>query len=299
MNGPPMNGPPNPGPPNPEPAGTGPIPADVMARYVAGAATEAEAIRVEQTLAHDPLARRQLNDAAVPALDGDRLDLAWFGVQAAVDLPRRGWLERLAVRLGLPADVARLMAATPTLRRAWYLSILGALVIGVAAASPNRTDGGSEVLFLTLVALIPIVGVALAYGPGVDPSHEVTVASAMSGLRLVLVRAAAVLAVSIGFGLLGALLIQRREGWMAVAWVLPSFGLSMVCLALTTFVRPKVAAWTVGLAWFVVATTVGNRALDPLVLFRPWGQAVLFMVGVGALGLVVVRRRSFDEARAA
>jgi len=290
-----MSGP-IPGPINPDPTSPGPIPADVLARYVSGDAPEGEAIRVEQTLSRDPWARRQLHDAALPVLESDRIDLAWFGVQAEIDLPRRGWFERLVVRLGLPADVARLMAATPTLRRAWYLSILGALVIGVAAASPDRTDGGSEVLFLTLVALIPIVGVALAYGPGVDPSHEVTVASAMSGLRLVLVRAAAVLGVSIGFGLLGALLIQRREGWMAVAWVLPSFGLSMVCLALTTFVRPKVAAWIVGLTRFVAATTIGNRAVDPLVLFRPWGQAALFVVGMGALALVVARRRTFDEA---
>jgi hypothetical protein len=41
--------------------------------------------------------------------------------------------------------------------------------------------------------LVPLVGVAVAYGPEADPAHELTATAPYSGLRLVLLRTAAVL----------------------------------------------------------------------------------------------------------
>lgn len=274
----------------------GPIADDVVAAYVAGTLGEAEALRVEHAVLVDPAARRQVNDVSAAALGAERLDLAWFGIEVGLAPPRRGWLERAVVRCGLPADLARLMAATPSMRRSWLLAAAGALLFGLAAASPDRADGtaGSTFLFLVLAPLVPVMGVALAYGPGVDPAHEVTVAAPVSGARLVLVRTLAVLSLSIGAGGLGALLLRRREGIDAAAWLLPALGLSATCLALTTFVRPRTAGWTVGGAWIAVAVLASGGGAADVVLFRPGGQIAMAVLAIVGAVVTVVRRRRFD-----
>lgn len=274
----------------------GPLAPEVVLGYLDATLPEVEAIRVDELLVGDPAARRQVNAATVAQLDPVRLDLTWCGILVGVDPPRRGWFERAAAALGLPVDVARLMAATPSMRRSWYLTIAGALLFGLAAASPSRQGTGSELLFLILAPLVPVVGVALAYGPGVDPAHEVTVAAPLSGLRLVLTRVAAVLAVSIVLGGAASLLLRRGDGAHAAAWLLPSFGLSMACLALTTFVRPKVAGSVVGGAWIAVAVLCSGQA-DQFAVVGPPTQVA--MLGIGFVGLLVTvaRRGRFDEVR--
>ncbi len=274
-----------------------PVPEPVVGAYVAGRIDAAEAVRLEQYLAVSGEARLQVGAAATAVIDPARLEATWLAIDVVIDPPRRPLVERVVTALGFPADLARLMAATPAMRRSWYLAIVGAILFGLAAAGPNRQGGGSELLFLVLAPLIPVMGVALAYGPGVDPAHEVTVAAPLSGFRLVLARVVGVLVVSMACGGIGALLLERREGLMAAAWLLPAFGLSMACLALTTWVRPKTAGWAVGGAWLLVATTVSNRAADQLALFRGPGQVALLLVGLAGLVVTVARREAFDLAR--
>ena len=52
-------------------------------------------------------------------------------------------------------------------------------------------------MFLALAPLAPVAGVAITFGPGADPSFELTVASPISTVRLLLLRAAAVLATTL------------------------------------------------------------------------------------------------------
>ncbi len=52
-------------------------------------------------------------------------------------------------------------------------------------------------LFLMVAAMLPVAGVAVAFGPGIDPTHEIALAAPMRADRLLLMRAAAVLAASI------------------------------------------------------------------------------------------------------
>ena len=49
-------------------------------------------------------------------------------------------------------------------------------------------------VFLALAPLLPMVGVALAYGPTADPAYEIAAATPYSGVRLLALRTAFVVA---------------------------------------------------------------------------------------------------------
>ncbi|MFN8038916.1 MAG: hypothetical protein U0Q07_06865 [Acidimicrobiales bacterium] len=267
-------------PPHPPPA--------VLDGYRALAVDEATAVAVEVHLATCPTCRAAVSGG----VRADRLADGWALITAELDAPRRSWFERALGRV-LPPDTVRLMAATPALRRSWYVAIVVALLFGLSAASPNRPDA-TVLWFLALAPLIPVIGVALAYGRGVDPAYEVTVAAPMSGLRLVLVRSVTVLATAIVVTLVAMVGLARSpEGHLAAAWLLPALALSALCLAMSTVVAPRAAAWIVAVAWLVVVIVVSGGA-DPLVLFRWWGQLAMVVLAVAAGAVVLVRRRSFD-----
>ncbi|MEZ5141273.1 MAG: hypothetical protein R2726_01960 [Acidimicrobiales bacterium] len=260
----------------------------VLDAYRSLGADDLTATAVEVHLHRCPVCRSAVNGG----VRAERLADSWALITAELDAPRRSWFERMLGRV-LPPDTVRLMLATPSLRRSWYVAVVVALLFGLSAANPRRPDA-TVVWFLALAPLIPVVGVALAYGRGVDPSYEVTVAAPMSGLRLVLVRSVAVLATSIAVTLVAALGLGRSpDGHLAAAWLLPAFALSALCLALSSFVAPRAAAWTVSVVWLAVVVGVSGQP-DPLVLFRWWGQLAMLVLGAGAAVTVLVRRRAFD-----
>jgi hypothetical protein len=266
----------------------------VVDRFARGALGPAAAPAVELHLEGCAACRNALN-ATATGLDADRTAGNWLAVVAELDAPRRSLLERALVRLSVPPDTVRLMGATPALRRSWFVAIFIALLFGVAAASPDRRDA-TLIWLLALAPLIPVLGVALAYGPGVDPSHEITVAAPMSGFRLVLVRATTVLGTSLVLGGAVSLLMLPRHDAMVAAWLLPALALSLVCLTLMTVVESRVAAAIVTGAWLVVIVGVSANATDQLVLFRGAGQIVFAAVAVLGAAAVYLRRRTFDAA---
>jgi hypothetical protein len=276
-----------------EPIGTHPS-ADVLRAYVAGHLGPDAAVRVDLHIERCPHCRFTVNEQATEGL-ADRDEANLLAIAGAIDAPRHGIVERGLVALGAPVDTVRLMMATPSLRRSWYLAVLLAVLFGMAAASPDRPASSIQI-FLGLSPLLPVVGVALAYGPGVDPSYEMTVAAPLSGFRLVMIRSVAVLAASIAIVGVASLLLLPRHTLIVAAWIVPALSLSLVCLALMTVLRPRVAAAVVVAGWLgLLAATSG--AFDQLALFSTAGQ--LSVAATGAIGglVVVTRRRSYDASR--
>lgn len=266
----------------------------VLDRAARGAIGPCAAPAVELHLERCAPCRHALNEAAV-ALDTDRVGQNWLAVAAELDAPRRSVVERALVRVGVSPDTVRLMGATPALRRSWFLAIFLVLLFGVAAASPDRRDA-TLMWLLALAPLLPVLGVALAYGPGVDPSHEITVAAPMSGFRLVLVRTMTVVVTSLVLGGAVSVLMLPRHDAMVAAWLLPALALSLVCLALMTVVESRVAAALVSGAWLVLVVAISANATDELALFRSAGQVVFAVVAALGTAAVFLRRRSFDTA---
>jgi putative zinc finger protein len=267
-----------------------------LAGYAGGELDPARAASVEAHLLDCPACQAGVA-GAVPR---DRLERIWRGVAEVVDGPRPGPVERLLARLGVPGHTARLLAAAPSLHLSWFAAVAAALGFAVVAAHGGRSG---PLLFLLLAPLLPVAGVAAAYGPGIDPTHELAVAAPMPGSRLLLLRAAAVLASTTLLAATAALALPDL-GWLAAAWLLPALGLTLASLALATALHPAAAAGTVAFAWVVAVGATQWAAVrhlrDPFAapvasaLFDPAGQLAFLALAVLAALLLARRSDRFD-----
>ncbi len=225
-------------------------------------------------------------------VDPARVDRNWRAITIELDAPRPGRVERLLRFFGLPAHVTRLVVATPALRRAWFLATGLAILIGLGATDVDRPRENLFVLLL-VAPLVPVLGVAMAYGTEADPAHEMAVATPLRGLRLILTRAAVVLAFSTFWLALAALIAPGRQP-MAFAWLVPAVGLTTATVALMTFVRPRLAAAATTVVWVLGVLTTQASAADRLAAFTAPGQLVMVAVTALALVVAIARRQRFD-----
>lgn len=201
-------------------------------------------------------------------------------------------------RLGLGDATVRLVTATPALRRSWYLAVAVAVLFAANAASSSTAEGADRiVVFLSIAPLVPLLGVALAFGRGVDPTHETIVAAPMDGFRVFLVRCLAVLAASVALLTLAALVV-RDGGGMRIAWLLPALAVTSVGMAASSRSDPRRAAGAVAVAWIVVVVVTGQIADDQVVAFRAGGQLLALVVTALAAVVVTRNRRRYDELAA-
>ncbi|MEU3950127.1 zf-HC2 domain-containing protein [Streptomyces sp. NPDC029526] len=229
------------------------------------------------------------------AADPVALDAGWERLDAALDAPRTGLLESLLVRAGVADHTARLLAATPVLRRSWLGAVVAVLALTVLATHAAR-DAASPTLFLALAPLLPLAGVALSYGPALDPTYEMAVVAPTHGFRLLMIRTVAVLAVALGLNGLATLALPGY-GPRALAWLLPALALTATCLALTPRLGPALAPLLVGGGWvavLVAADAARAGADDPLAPFTAAGQGASALVAAAGAALVLLLRERFD-----
>lgn len=225
--------------------------------------------------------------AALPA--AARVDAIWTEVVDRLDRPRGRLLERVLCRLGLREGEARLLAATPSLQLSWLAAVLLALGFAVAAAH-GADDAGA--IFLLIAPLLPVAGVAAAYGPDIDPAHELTIAAPYRATRLLLLRSVSVLAGSLAVSAVAAFALPAT-GWAQVAWLLPSLGLTVTTLALSTRLAPSVSAGLVAGTWAVVVIRLAQLRQTGA-LAGGESQLIFLSLIVAAAVVVVVRRDQFD-----
>lgn len=253
---------------------------EAIRRYSRGAAPPDLAASAEAHLMKCAACRGVLSSC----VDARRVETIWHEVVDRVDAPRRSWLERMLARLGVGEATARLVAATPTLRGPWLLAVAGVLALAAWAAG---VDERFLRMFLVVAPLGPLAGVAVAFAGGLDPTREIGLAAPYSGLRLLLIRTAAVLTVTVpivaaaGFALPGS-------NWLAAAWLLPTAGLTCAALALTARMTPVVAVGVVATAWVLVTapTTIAGH-LD---LAGVGAQTFWLAVAVGGATWLAVTR---------
>jgi hypothetical protein len=179
--------------------------------------------------------------------------------------------------------------------RSLTLSWLGAvsLCLAFAVTAANLSRHGLFV-FLAVAPLLPLAGVAVAYGPGVDPTYEISVASPMRGFRLLMIRATAVLAVTIGLAAVGASALPEL-GWLAAAWLLPSLTLTTLALALATYVQSLIAYCTVAAVWISTVALVAGESGNRFAAFGRPAQVGFVLASLAAAAVVVRRREMFDR----
>ena len=256
----------------------------VLRRYAAGSLGGSPAASVENHL----LACGSCRAALAPAVDPARLEAVWDEVVDRLDAPRLSPVERFLVGLGVAEDTARLVAAAPSLTVSWLAALTVALLFAVLAA-----DAGPKgvLLFLTLAPVLPVAGVALAYGREVDPTYDVGLAAPYSTFRLLLLRSSAVLVATLGLVTVSAAVLPL-DGWLAAAWLLPALALSAATLAVSTRIDPVWAGCSVVAAWALAVFTTAWTAGSTLAAFGPAAQLACGVLLALSVAVLVHRGRT-------
>jgi len=216
------------------PGGSGHAGTAVLAGYATGQVTGAAAWSIEAHLTTCPACRLALSDNVGP----ERLARNRSVLLAAAAIPDGGWIWRVLRRCGVPDQLLRLLAATPSLRRSWLLSVIGVLAVvtgEVVLAGYHSGVGGApgpQVLepLLLLAPLLALASVAAAFMPPFDPACQLAVAAPFSGFTLLLVRAVSALGAAV-IPVVCAAFVVPGPAWLPAAFVLPSLALCAVALA--------------------------------------------------------------------
>jgi hypothetical protein len=267
---------------------------EMLVRYAEGDLDEPRIFSIEAHLLSCEICRGALAQQA----SAERLEHMWGEVLEAVESPRPGPVERLLQALGVREHTARLLSATPSLRLSWFLAVAMALGFSVVAAHAKPNDAG-QLLFLCVAPLLPVAGVAVAFGPGVDPTYEIGVASPLKNFNLLMTRAVAVLLSTTILAGMSALFLPSLD-WTAAAWLLPALGLTATTLALATMTSPLRTAGVVTFLWLtgVVAGIAGPRGPirpERLFAFRPVGQVAFLALAIVAAVVIALRREALER----
>lgn len=227
-------------------------------------------------------------DMLRPAVASKRLEAIWDQVVERSMTPPPTPVERFLTRCGLSETTARVVTTTPSLRVAWTLALIVVLVFAVLAAGSG--EAGVR-WFLVMAPLLPVAGVACAYGPAADPAHELTVAAPYHTVRLILIRSCTVIGACVLLTGLASLFLPA--GAPATGWLLPSLALSAGTLALSTRTTPNKAAAVIVAVW--VLTVLSTREFDirrDSVLFETPGQVGWAVILLGSAAVFVVMTRA-------
>jgi hypothetical protein len=238
------------------------VPDAQLRAWIDGTASMAASASVEQHLVSCDACRRAVAVAASPIVTTD-LDAAWLGIRDVIESPRMNVLGRTLQRCGMSESDAVLLSSSPALTGAWLTGV--ALVALFTAFATTASPGRGLAIFLVLAPLLPVAGVAAAYGTEADATHELTLAAPYSKLRLLLLRTGAVVLTCVPLMMLAAVPL-KGPWWLAVAWLLPATAFVMVTLAATTFMPPIYAAAGIALGWVALTlpALVGRTPLRVL-----------------------------------
>ncbi len=271
----------------------------LLRRYAAGNLAAPAALSIEAHLVGCAVCQ----SAAAAHVDAARLATVWRAVEDMVDAPRRTAFERLLHRIGMAESTARLLVATPALRAPWVATV-SLLLLMTVLGGPGLAGERGDLLLLLLAPVVPVVGTALVFGSRTDITAEVTIASPVSNLWLVLVRTASVLVTSVLLSGVASMLAPSI-GWRVLGWLIPALALTALTLALASRLRAASSAaivatlWVVGVAGNEAAAAGGLRGLRAggaiqAAVFRPAGQLVLVVVAMLAAAVIAIHRDDFE-----
>ncbi|MEU8614771.1 zf-HC2 domain-containing protein [Actinoplanes sp. NPDC048791] len=256
---------------------------ELLSAYAGGRLDLARTASVEQHLLECGRCR---TGVAVVA-DRQLLDRVWADTVDILDRPPVSVGERILTVAGLAPQAARLAAKACRALQAWLWAC--ALLAVFALAAP-RTEGWLIIWFLVLAPLVPVTGVALAYGPDTDPMHEVVTAAPYPRLRLILLRSLIVLPVTAVLVLVTGLTVPGGPRTSAL-WLLPGLALSAVTLALEERFGALKVAGALSLAWIVFAVAAKAGTGSVLTAYAPVVQLVCLVAVAVVVGLAAYGRR--------
>jgi hypothetical protein len=279
------------------------VDATLLRRYRSDQLTDAQAASVEMHVTACPSCRALIatEGAAGPAAHAVAARVK-RAIDERLDARRISWAESALRRLGVNDRDAGLVTATLSLHGSWLAACALVLAFAIVAAFTGPEKAGLAA-FLVAAPLVPLAGVAVAFGPRVDPTYEIAMAASVPAARIILLRALAVTAPAVPVML--ALSFLLPGGLLAFAWLLPAVGLASASLALGTIVPLHRAAIGLAAAWAIGAAagfggaprTTAEAFVQGFAAFRPSGQLLSAAVAAASLVLAAMRRAAFETGR--
>lgn len=219
------------------------------------------------------------------ALEGLDVDLnrAWGSVAANVWTSPIGRVEHGIGWLLGSRGLARAIVTTPSLVLSWVLASAFILAVGVVA-----THSTGEPWFALIAPALAGIGIAYAYGPGVDPAFELAQTMAISDRMVLLARVVAVFAVNAALGLIASLVSDGAVG-LTLGWLLPMTMVSALGLAaasLTHSANTGVGAVLSG--WGLIVLASASRTDDIAAAVDAQALSLLYVVGAVLFGIVAI-----------
>jgi len=272
---------------------------EVLSRYAAGSGTADMVWSVEAHLMKCPVCRTGLAAHVEP----DRLARNRAVLLTRAAGPDQGRTRRLLCRCGIPDHIAGLLGATPSLRLSWLLSVIGVLAlvageavlvrhgwIGHAGQLSPAANPAALVPFMLVAPLLVLAGVAAAFLPMLDPSHQLAVAAPFPGFTLLLIRAISALVAAL-VPVAAAALVLPGPAWLPLALLLPTLALCSLALASATLLPPRIAALSAAAAWALPVLLLAAR---PLRIVQPSAQIACAAVLCASAVVLLARRDRFE-----
>ncbi|MEU1194615.1 zf-HC2 domain-containing protein [Streptomyces sp. NPDC005813] len=303
-------------------------PDDLVARYADGSLPETDAWSLEKHLEScGPCAARishaaragaagvllaEVRDAVLNAVREPASATARASAPSTAQVPVSGSapvVPRSARTVG--GRLTRIVwAAGPALRGAWSAAV-ALVAVGAVALAYGGGSASARPFLLAVAPLVPVAGVALSYGRHADPLHEIVAASPSGGLRLLLMRTSAVLAVSLPLLTAAGLLLPPSGSHLpaapaAATWLLPGLALTLASLVLSGFVGCRTATAVIGGGWLLALATPVLTATGSGLTARLTQQLSLYFTGASPQGgwaaaaalcalLLAARRSAYDR----
>ena len=213
-----------------------------------------------------------------PSDSGGGVDLArvWTGVAAEVWRRHPGRLERTAARLLRSPGLARALVTTPSLLLPWLISTVVVFAVGALVSL-----GPGQSLVWLIAPAVAAVGIAFAYGPGIDPAWELSSSCAVPDRMVLLTRVVAVFALDAVLGLLASV-ASGAAAALTFGWLLPMTAVSTLALAAAVAARSATIGAAAGLAAWVITVLAGQTASGQLTASVTSADAYLPYLAVAA-----------------
>ena len=261
------------------------VDSQTLSRYQDGTVDRVSTASIEAHLTHCEQCRGRL------AVDAQWLERSWAGIADRVEPGRVGIVEKTLTILGAPSYLARLVVVSPVMRVPFLVSLV--LVLGFAVTVANIESPRETIhVFLAVAPLLPVAGVAFAYGPLVDPAHEMTLAAPLDSLFLLLLRAATVLAVAVSVSLVAWAFVPATAAIGVAAWLLPALALTSITLAAASRFPVWAASCVVSAGWLMLVVFSASPDFE---VFAGSGQLAFLAATVLAAGVIVLRRHSYNR----
>lgn len=266
----------------------------LLHRYAAGGLAPSAEWAIEAHVADCAVCREQAGEVA-SELHPVAVTASWDEVDRRVMTYGADRARVLRV-LGVPADVRRVLTATPTLTLAWVVAVVAALGAVVAAThllpSPVGEGPVGLVWFLLAAPVLPVSGIVVAFGATSDPVGEIALAAPVASGRLLLVRTVAVVAVALPLTAVASMFVPAA-GWDVVAWLAPTLAVTTTAVALVAVTTPGRAVVMAQLGW-VVPVAVVAAAGRQLIATQFAVQVAATVIATVAAGVAVLARDRYE-----